>query len=89
VVDVVELGSVADEQAFLGAATRYLPSRTIPMLGDTAEQAATLTAESGATSLRVTGTLTSDGRMVDVTVGRGQIAAGRCVAVDHARCLPS
>lgn len=85
VADVVELGSVADEQAFLRAETRYLRSRTIPMLGDTAEQAATLTTESRRTSLRVTGTLTTDGRLVDVTVGRGQIPSGRCVAVDHAQ----
>ncbi|EHI43693.1 exoribonuclease R [Rhodococcus opacus PD630] len=84
VADVVGLGSVADEQAFLRAATRYLPNRTIPMLGETAEQAATLTAESVRTSLRVTGTLTTDGQLVDVTVGRGQIPSGRCVAVHHA-----
>ncbi|MDV6247024.1 RNB domain-containing ribonuclease [Rhodococcus opacus] len=84
VADVVELGSVADEQAFLRAETRYLRSRTIPMLGETAEQAATLTAGSRRTSLRVTGTLTSDGQLVDVTVGRGEIPPGRCVAVDHA-----
>src|SRR6478735_7749738 len=84
VADVVGLGSVADEQAFLRAETRYLRSRTIPMLGESAEQAATLTSESVRTSLRVTGTLTTDGRLVDVTVGRGQTAAGRCVAVDHA-----
>lgn len=84
VADVVGLGSVADEQAFLRAETRYLRSRTIPMLGETAEQAATLSSESVRTSLRVTGTITTGGRLVDVTVGRGQIAAGRCVAVDHA-----
>lgn len=85
VADVVGLGSVADEQAFLRAATRYLPNRTIPMLGETAEQAATLTAESVRTSLRVTGTITTDGRLVDTVVGRGQIPSGRCVAVDHAQ----
>nr|GLK38292.1 hypothetical protein GCM10017611_51580 [Rhodococcus wratislaviensis] len=84
VADAVGLGSVADEQAFLRAETRYLRDRTIPMLGETAEQAATLTAESRRTSLRVTGTITTDGRLVDVTVGRGQIPSGRCVAVDHA-----
>ncbi|WP_368680479.1 RNB domain-containing ribonuclease (plasmid) [Rhodococcus opacus] len=84
VADVVGLGSVAEEQAFLRAETQYLRSRTIPMLGDTAEQAATLTADSRRTSLQVTGTLTTGGRLVDVTVGRGEIAAGRCVAVDHA-----
>ncbi|AWK76663.1 exoribonuclease II (plasmid) [Rhodococcus oxybenzonivorans] len=84
VADVVELGSVADEQAFLRAETRYLRSRTIPMLGETAEQAATLTADSRRTSLRVTGTLTTDGRLVDTAVGRAQIPSGRCVAVDHA-----
>ncbi|WP_442972600.1 RNB domain-containing ribonuclease [Rhodococcus sp. JS3073] len=84
VADVVGLGSVADEQAFLRAETRYLRSRTISMLGDTAEQPATLTADSRRTSLRVTGTVTADGRLVDVTVGRGEIPAGRCVAVDHA-----
>ncbi|WP_370185697.1 RNB domain-containing ribonuclease [Rhodococcus wratislaviensis] len=84
VADVVGLGSVADEQAFLRAETRYLRSRTIPMLGDTAEHAATLTAEAARTSVRVTGTLTTGGRLVDVTVGRGEIPSGRCVAVDHA-----
>ncbi|MFD9663498.1 RNB domain-containing ribonuclease [Rhodococcus sp. NPDC059968] len=84
VADIVELGSVADEQAFLRAQTRYLRSRTIAMLGETAEQAATLTSDSRRTSLRVTGTLTPDGQLVDVTVGRGQIPSGRCVAVDHA-----
>ncbi|WP_370185224.1 RNB domain-containing ribonuclease [Rhodococcus wratislaviensis] len=84
VADVVGLGSVADEQAFLRAETRYLRSRTIPMLGETAEQAATLTAEAVRTSLRVSGTITTDGQLVDVTVGRGQVASGRCVAVDHA-----
>ncbi|MBC2637840.1 MULTISPECIES: RNB domain-containing ribonuclease [unclassified Rhodococcus (in: high G+C Gram-positive bacteria)] len=84
VADVVELGSVADEQAFLRAETRYLPGRTIAMLGDTAEQAATLTADARRTSLRVTGTLTTGGQLVDVTVRRGDIASGRCVAVDHA-----
>ncbi|MBC2644526.1 MULTISPECIES: RNB domain-containing ribonuclease [unclassified Rhodococcus (in: high G+C Gram-positive bacteria)] len=84
VADVVNLGSVADEQAFLRAETRYLRNRTIPMLGETAEQAATLTAESRRTSLRITGTVTTDGRLVDVTVGRGEIPSGRCVAVDHA-----
>jgi ribonuclease R len=81
VADVVGLGSVADEQAFLRAETRYLRSRTIPMLGDTAEQAATLTTDARRTSLQVTGTLTTGGRLVDVTVGRGQIPSGRCVAV--------
>ncbi|MGW5153148.1 RNB domain-containing ribonuclease [Rhodococcus koreensis] len=85
VADVVELGSVADEQAFLRAETRYLRDRTIPMLGDTAEQAATLTTEAARTSLRVTGTLTTDGRLIDTAIGRGQIPVGRCVAVDHAR----
>jgi ribonuclease R len=85
VADAVELGSVADEQAFLRAETRYLPGRTIPMLGDTAEQAATLTTEARRTSLRVTGTITPGGRWVDVTVGRGHIPSGRCVAVDHAQ----
>ncbi|UZG60179.1 RNB domain-containing ribonuclease [Rhodococcus opacus] len=85
VADVVELGSVADEQAFLRVETRYLRSRTIPMLGETTEQAATLTTESVRTSLRVTGTITTDGRLVDVTVGRGEIPSGRCVAVDHAQ----
>ncbi|MFC9359743.1 RNB domain-containing ribonuclease [Rhodococcus sp. NPDC057014] len=85
VADVVGLGSVADEQAFLRAETRYLRDRTIPMLGDTAEQAATLTSESVRTSLQVTGTLTPAGQLVDVTVGRGQIASGRCKAVDHAQ----
>ncbi|ABG99817.1 exoribonuclease R (plasmid) [Rhodococcus jostii RHA1] len=85
VADVVELGSVADEQAFLRAETRYLRDRTIPMLGETAEQATTLTAEAARTSLRVTGTLTTDGRLVDVTIARGQIPSGRCIAVDHAQ----
>jgi ribonuclease R len=84
VADVVELGSVAEEQAFQRAETHYLRSRTISMLGDTAERAATLTAEARRTSLRVTGTLTTDGRLVATVVGRGEIAAGRCVAVDHA-----
>jgi ribonuclease R len=84
VAAVVTLGSVADEQAFLRAETRYLRSRTIPMLGETAEQAATLTADSVRTSLRVTGTVTPDGRLVDTAVGRGKIPSGRCVAVDHA-----
>ncbi|MFF2026945.1 RNB domain-containing ribonuclease [Streptomyces sp. NPDC058171] len=84
VADVVELGSVADEQAFLRAETRYLRGRTIPMLGETAEQAATLTSESRRTSLRVTGDITTDGRLVDVTVARGQIPSGRCAAIDHA-----
>ncbi|MEU2006969.1 RNB domain-containing ribonuclease [Rhodococcus sp. NPDC019627] len=83
VADVVGLGSVADEQAFLRAETRYLRSRTIAMLGDTAEQAATLTTEAVRTSLRVTGTITTDGRLVDTAVGRGHIPTGRCVAVDH------
>ncbi|PBC52046.1 exoribonuclease II [Rhodococcus sp. ACS1] len=85
VADVVELGSGADEQAFLRAETRYLRDRTIPMLGETAEQAATLTSESRRTSLRVTGDITTDGRLVDVTVARGQIPSGRCAAVDHAQ----
>nr|GLK34632.1 hypothetical protein GCM10017611_14810 [Rhodococcus wratislaviensis] len=85
VADVVELGSVVDKQAFLRAETRYLRDRTIPMLGDTAEQAATLTSESRRTSLRVTGTLTTDGRLVDTAVGRGQIPSGRCAAIDHAQ----
>ena len=85
VADVVGLGSVADEQAFLRAETRYLRDRTVPMLGATAEQAATLTAESVRTSLRVTGTLTTDGRLTDTAVGRGQIPSGRCAAVDHAQ----
>ncbi len=83
VADVVQLGSVADEQAFLRAETRYLRSRTIPMLGETAEQAATLTSETRRTSLQVNGTITPDGRLVDVTVARGEIPSGRCVAVDH------
>jgi ribonuclease R len=43
--DVVGLGSVADEQAFLRAETRYLRSRTIPMLGESTEQEATLTTQ--------------------------------------------
>nr|EJI95626.1 RNB domain protein [Rhodococcus sp. JVH1] len=85
VADVVGLGSVADEQAFLRAETRYLPGRTIPMLGETAEQAATLTTDAARTSLRVTGTLTTDGRLVDVTVARGHIRSGRCAAIDHAQ----
>ncbi|MGV9871088.1 RNB domain-containing ribonuclease, partial [Rhodococcus koreensis] len=85
VADVVELGSVADKQAFLRAETRYLRGRTIAMLGETAEQAATLTSEAVRTSLRVTGTLTTDGRLAEVTVGRGQIPVRRCVAVDHAQ----
>ncbi|ELB89182.1 exoribonuclease II [Rhodococcus wratislaviensis IFP 2016] len=84
VADVVELGSVADEQAFLRAETRYLRNHTIAMLGETAEQAATLSSESVRTSLRVTGTITTDGRLVDTVVGRGEIPSGRCVAVDHA-----
>ncbi|MFD7009586.1 RNB domain-containing ribonuclease, partial [Rhodococcus jostii] len=84
VADVVELGSVADEQAFLRAETRYLRSRTIPMLGESAEQAATLTADSVRTSLRVTGTVTTDGQLIDVTIRRGEILSGRCVAIDHA-----
>ena len=87
VADVVGLGSVADEQAFLRAETRYLRNRTIPMLGETAEQAATLTAESVRTSLRVTGTITTDGRLVHTVVGRGEIPSGRCVTVDHAEVL--
>ena len=57
VADVVGLGSVADEKAFLRAETRYLRDRTIPMLGETAEQAATLTTEAARTSLRVTAPL--------------------------------
>ncbi|MFC9358383.1 RNB domain-containing ribonuclease [Rhodococcus sp. NPDC057014] len=85
VADVVGLGSVADEQAFLRAETRYLPGRTVPMLGDTAEQAATLTTDAARTSLQVTGTLTPDGRLVDTAIGRGQIPSGRCAAVDHAQ----
>ncbi|WP_213571213.1 RNB domain-containing ribonuclease [Rhodococcus sp. USK13] len=85
VADVVGLGSVADEQAFLRAETRYLRSRTIAMLGETAEQAATLTTEAARTTLRITGTITTDGRLVDVTVARGEIPSGRCVAVDHAQ----
>ncbi|MFE5708693.1 RNB domain-containing ribonuclease [Rhodococcus koreensis] len=85
VADVVGLGSVADEQAFLRAETRYLRDRTVPMLGDTAEQAATLTTEAARTSLQVTGTLTPDGQLIDTAVGRGQIPSGRCVAVDHAQ----
>jgi len=42
-----------------------------------------LTSESRRTSLRVTGTLTAGGDLVDVVVGRGEIPAGRYVAVDH------
>ncbi|MGV9869971.1 RNB domain-containing ribonuclease [Rhodococcus koreensis] len=85
VADVVELGSVADEQAFLRAETRYLRDRTVPMLGHSAEQAATLTADAVRTSLRVTGTVTTDGRLIDTAIGRGQIPSGRCAPVDHAQ----
>ena len=31
VADILPAGSVADEQAFVRGATRYLPDRTIPM----------------------------------------------------------
>jgi ribonuclease R len=85
VADIVTAGSVADEQAFLRAATRYLPNRTIPMLGDTAEQAATLSTDNPRSSLRMTGTLTPDGHLIDAAVDRGQIPAGRCTPVDHAQ----
>ncbi|MFF2027428.1 RNB domain-containing ribonuclease, partial [Streptomyces sp. NPDC058171] len=51
VADPVTAGSVADEQAFLRASTRYLPNRTIPMLGESAEQAATLTTDNPRTTL--------------------------------------
>jgi ribonuclease R len=84
VADVVALGSVADEQAFLRAETRYLRSHTIPMLGTAAEQAATLTTDTKRTSLRVTGTVTTDGQLVDVSISRGQVPARRCAALDHA-----
>ncbi|GBF17514.1 ribonuclease R [Rhodococcus sp. Br-6] len=83
VADVVAPGSDADVQAFLRGETRYLPSRTIPMLGPTTEAAATLTADADRASLQITATIRADGRLTDLGVRRGQLAAGRCVAVDH------
>ncbi|MDH6284330.1 RNB domain-containing ribonuclease [Prescottella agglutinans] len=83
VADVVAHGSAADENAFRLGETRYLPTRTIPMLGTEAEAAASLTETADRTSLQVAATLWRDGRLTDVTLRRSQIPAGRCVAVDH------
>ena len=88
VADVVTHGSIADEQAFLRGGTRYLPTRTIPMLGEEAESAATLTADADRTTLQVTAVVDRDGALHDVSVSRARIAAGRCVALNHGQ-VPS
>ena len=82
VADILPAGSVADEQAFVRGATRYLPDRTIPMLGEAAERAARLSVDAQRTSLQITVTVTPDGRLIGGAVGRGQIPAGRCTPFD-------
>lgn len=84
VVDVVPLGSDADATAFLRRESRYLATRTVPMLGRDTERAATLTADADRSTLRVRADLSADGTISDVVVDRGWVPAGRCVPADHA-----
>ncbi|KQU35723.1 RNB domain-containing ribonuclease [Rhodococcus sp. Leaf233] len=83
VADVVRMGSRADEQAFLRGETRYLRTRTIPMLGPTAEAAATLTGDENRTTMCVNAVCGADGTWREVDIARASVPAGRCVAIDH------
>ncbi|MDH6288051.1 ribonuclease R [Rhodococcus opacus] len=85
VADVVALGSDADATAFLRRESKYLSRRTVPMLGRDTEQAATLTEAAERSTLRVLADLSADGVVSGVSVDRGRVPAGRCVAVDHAQ----
>ncbi len=85
VADVVPLGSAADATAFLRRESKYLSRRTVPMLGRDTEQAATLTETAERSTLRVQADLSADGIVSGVSVDRGRVPAGRCVAVDHAQ----
>ncbi|WP_394855798.1 RNB domain-containing ribonuclease [Rhodococcus opacus] len=84
VADVVALGSDADATAFLRRESRYLPGRTVPMLGPGTERAATLTPEADRSTLRMRADLSAGGTISGVVVDRGWVPAGRCVPADHA-----
>lgn len=83
VADVVSVGSRADEQALLRGETRYMRTRTLPMLGPTAEAAATLTADEDRTTMRISAVCGADGAWRDFDIARATVPAGRCVAIDH------
>lgn len=83
VADIVALGSDADATAFLRRESKYLSRRTVPMLGRDTEQAATLTETAERSTLRLLADLSADGVVSGVSVDRGRVPAGRCVAVDH------
>ncbi|EID81568.1 MULTISPECIES: RNB domain-containing ribonuclease [Rhodococcus] len=84
VADVVPAGSAADATAFLRRESKYLATRTVPMLGRDTERAATLTSDADRATLRVRADLSADGTISDVVVDRGWVPAGRCVPADHA-----
>ncbi|MBM4568998.1 RNB domain-containing ribonuclease [Rhodococcus hoagii] len=84
VTDVVQAGSDTDRRAFARMMTRYRPNRTIPMLGDLVEQAATLTGQEDRPTMRITGTIRADGIVDDVEVARAVVPAGACCAVTYA-----
>ncbi|WP_241665979.1 RNB domain-containing ribonuclease [Prescottella subtropica] len=84
VADIVPAGSDEDRRAFTRMTTRYRPTRTFPMLGETVEQAATLTGQADRPSMRISGTIRADGIVADVDVSRAVIPVGGCIEVTYA-----
>lgn len=78
--DALVVGSDADKLARERIQTRYLPHKTIPMLGDL-ERAATLSTSDERGALTVTADFDRSGAVSNIGVARSRLAPASCVRV--------
>lgn len=83
VADAIPIGSVDDRAALSKVHTRYLRTKTEPMLGRELEDAATLTATADRPAVAIGMRFATDGHLENFTVTRAHLRAGDTVAYTH------
>ena len=83
--DLVPARSAEDARAREHVESKYLPHKTIPMLGERAEQAATLSDRKERSALSIEADVDRAGNCTNVSVSRAVLPAGSCVRVSYAQ----
>lgn len=81
--DLIPSGGSEDARARDRVESKYLPHKTIPMLGERIEQAATLSAREERSALSISADVDTAGISTNVTVSRVTLPAASCVRLSY------
>lgn len=81
--DHVAAGGADDARARTRLETKYLPNKTIPMLGERIEQAATLSEHRERSVLSITTDIDRSGHCTNVSVNRATLTPASCVRLSY------